>query len=296
MTSIATGRRVAFGALLAAWISATGCNNALEWTNDPNSFEGLMAAGKQAMRDEHYAYAEGRFAAAVELRPQSADARFYVSKAAVLSADVDVFTLVQILTDEDRGAVDVFAFQTEIANSIYGVNRTVIDNLRPIENGLATEGDFAAANVDLDLAIGYTLRGILRLRDTNGDGVIDGNDLSPDDFGLTDDGEFSLDGIDEMAPEDLNALIGDVNGLLTEGGDLLEDVLGDSGIDTEDLDELVTNLGGDLSAFYVNTGVPGNPGEGDNDGDGFTDEECLNGIDDDGDGITDEDTRVFTCP
>jgi hypothetical protein len=214
----------------------------------------------------------------------------------VLSADVDVFTLVQILTDEDRGAVDVFAFQTEIANSIYGVNRTVIDNLRPIENGLATEGDFAAANVDLDLAIGYTLRGILRLRDTNGDGVIDGNDLSPDDFGLTDDGEFSLDGIDEMAPEDLNALIGDVNGLLTEGGDLLEDVLGDSGIDTEDLDELVTNLGGDLSAFYVNTGVPGNPGEGDNDGDGFTDEECLNGIDDDGDGITDEDTRVFTCP
>jgi hypothetical protein len=53
MTSIATGRRVALGARLAAWISATGCNNALEWTNDPNRFEGLMAAGEQAMRDEH---------------------------------------------------------------------------------------------------------------------------------------------------------------------------------------------------------------------------------------------------
>lgn len=296
MMAIATGRRVALGALLAAWMFASGCNNALEWTNDSNSFEGLMAAGRQAMRDEHYGYAEGRFAAAVELRPQSADARYYVSKAAVLSADVDVFTLVQILTDENRGAVDVFAFQTETANSIYRVNGTVIENLRPIEQGEALEGELGTADVDLDLAIGYALRGILRIRDTNGDGVIDEKDLPPGQFGLNDDGEFSLQGIDEMAPEDLNALIGDVDGLLNDGGDLLEDVLGDSGIDTEGLGDLVDDLGGDLSAFYVNTGVPGNPGEGDNDGDGFTDEECLNGIDDDGDGITDEDTRVFGCP
>ena len=296
MTRTATCRRVAVCAGLVGLLGVWGCNNFLEWTNDPQSFEGLMAAGKQALNDSAYDRAAEKFDRAVELRPQSADARYYASKAAVLAADVDVFTLVQILTDETRGAVAVFAFETETANSIYDVNRTVIENLGPIEQGIATEGEFGAANVDLDLAIGYTLRGILRLRDTNGDDVIDENDLDPSVFGLGDDGTFSLDGVNGLPPEDLNDLIGDMNDLIGNAGDLLGDVLGDSGIDTEEIDDLIEGLGGDLSAYYVNTGVPGNPGEGDNDGDGFTDEECLNGIDDDLDGITDEDSRVLGCP
>ena len=72
-------------------------------------------------------------------------------------------------------------------------------------------------------------------------------------------------------------------------------MLGDSGIDVDDLNDLIDSLGGDLSAYYVNTGVPGNPGEGDNDGDGRVDEECLNDIDDDDDGWVDEDSRLAGC-
>jgi hypothetical protein len=210
-----------------------------------------------------------------------------------------VFSLVQTLTDTESGeggASAIFGFEIPVANSVYRVNRVVLDNLDPIRHGEASEGSFAGVDVDLDLAIAYTLRGILRLRDTNGDGVIDENDVPADDFLLTGgDGDYTLGGVGNVPPDDLNDMLDDLNDLLDGGGDLLLDGLGDSGIDVEDLNELIQSLGGNLSAYYVNTGVPGNPGEGDNDGDGRIDEECLNDTDDDGDGLVDEDSRIAGC-
>ena len=243
---------------------------------------------------------QARFAEAVGLRPNHSGARYYSAKAAVLNAEVDVFEIVQTLTEDDAaegGADEIFGFEIPKANAVYVVNHIVLENLEPIRQGTANEGDFTEADVDLDLALAYTLRGILRLRDSNGDGLIDGTDVDVADFVLNnDDGSYSLDGVENIPPEDLNNMIDDVNGLLDDGGDLLGDVLGDSGVDVEDLDELINGLGGDLSAFYVNTGEPGNPGIGDNDLDGLVDEECLNGEDDDGDDLVDEDSRLVGCP
>jgi hypothetical protein len=151
-------------------------------------------------------------------------------------------------------------------------------------------------DIDLDLAVAYTLRGILRLRDTNGDGRIDANDVPIEQFDIDLGDEYSLEGIVNVPPDDLNDMLDDLNDLLASGGDLALGGLGDGGIDTDELNDIIDQLGGDLSAFYVNTGVPGNPGEGDNDGDGTADEECLNDLDDDGDGLVDEDARVLGCP
>ncbi len=285
--------------LLSAILCLTaGCNNIFEWTVDDGSYPALMAEGRRAIQERNYDLAREKFAQAMELEPQSAEARYHFAKASVLAEDVDVFELVQTLTEDDGdgpgGATEIFESEIPTANAIYRVNAVVLDALEPIRHG-QTFGDFADADVDLDLAIAYTLRGIFRLRDTNGDGVIDGDDLTTDDFGLGDDGDFSLDGIENLPPEDLNDMIDDVNDLLGEGGDLLGDVLDGTGIDVDELNDLIDSLGGDLSAFYVNTGLPGNPGIGDNDGDGRVDEECLNGIDDDLDGLTDEDSRLAGC-
>jgi hypothetical protein len=294
----ATLRRGSWGILLLLPLAA-GCNM-LGWTADDSSFDALMADGRAAIQASDYATAEAKFSAAADLRPQSADARYHLAKAAVLNAEVDVFSLVQTLTDAsgdsgaDVGASAIFGYDIPIANSIYRVNRTVLDALEPIRTG-TTEGPFSDANVDLDLAVAYTLRGILRLRDTNGDGVIDAGDVGLGDFGLDDEGDFSLDGIDNIPPEDLNGMIDDLNDMLNDGGDLLLDVLGDSGVDVDELNDLIDSLGGDISGYYVNTGLPGNPGIGDNDGDGLVDEECINGIDDDGDGLVDEDSRLSGC-
>ena len=51
-------------------------------------------------------------------------------------------------------------------------------------------------------------------------------------------------------------------------------------------------LCGSLRAYFINTGEPDNPGIGDNDGDGRTDEEMVNGQDEDGDGLVDEDAHL----
>ena len=292
------GRTAALTGLLPILLLAGACNNLFEWTEDEDSFDALMAAGHGAIRAAQYDTAQDKFQAATDMRPLHSEARYFLAKAAVLNADIDVFELVQTLTDENvDGATVIFDSDIPLANRLYRTNAIVLSALQPIRDGETRGGAFVDADVNLDLGVAYTLRGILRLRDTNGDGVIDGQDLDIDGFGLgtNDDGDYVLEGLDQLPPEDLNDLLDDLNDLLGDGGDALADALGDSGVDVDGLNDLIDSLGGDLSAFYVNTGVPGNPGEGDNDNDGTTDEECLNGLDDDGDSVVDEDARVAGC-
>src|SRR5262249_46661895 len=123
-----------------------------------------------------------------------------------------------------------------------------------------------------------------------------GNDLPIDAFSLVQDGSYSLQGLQNVPPADINAMIGDLVNLSDGGGEAIVDALSESGIDVGQLSDLLSNLNGDVSAYYVNTGEEGNPGLGDNDHDGQVDEECLNGVDDDGDGRVDEDARVAGCP
>jgi hypothetical protein len=284
-------------ALAAAALLLPGCN-LWEWTTDSGSYEALVADGRQALRDGDYDLAVTRLSEAVELEPARGEGRYYLAKAAVLQADIDVIELVDTVTAdpaEGGGAEAIFHFETSLADRVYRVNRTVADALAPIHDGTADRSGLASADVDLDLAVAYTLRAILRLRDTNGDGRIDGNDVAVGLFDVNLDGDYSLTGVANLPPEDLNAMLNDLNGLLASGGDLLLGDLG-GGIDTDELGDIIDQLGGDLSAYYVNTGVPGNEGEGDNDGDGAADEECLNDLDDDGDGLVDEDARVLGCP
>lgn len=277
-------------------LALSGCENLWSWTADEDGFDAALEEGRSAMRVGEYARAEVAFTRAVDLRPRSGEARYYLAKAAVLGSGVDVVTLVRTMTDEgEAGAVTVFEYPASHADAVYRVNAVVLDALEPIRASEALEGSFDASDVDLDLALAYSLRGILRLRDTNNDGRIDADDVSVEDFSLLSDGDFALSGLDNIPPEDLNDMLDDLNDLLGDGGDALADALSDSGVDVEDLEEILDSLGGDISMYYVNTLLPGNPGIGDNDLDGRVDEECLNGVDDDGDGRIDEDSRVFDC-
>lgn len=282
--------------VIASAFLLSGCQNLWNWTVDENSFEAAFEEGRTALRDADYPRAEEAFTRAVDLRPAHSEARYYLAKSAVLRSGVDVLSLVRTVTDDgDHGAADVFAFETLRADAVYRVNATVLNALEPIRHGEATEGSLVSTDVDLDVAIAYALRAILRLRDTNGDGLIDQDDLSIEDFTLIQNGDFSLEGLANVPPEDLNAMIEDLVGLAGDGGDALIDALSGSGIDTDQLGDLLDSLDGDVSLYYVNTGVPGNPGVGDNDGDGLQDEECLNGVDDDGDSRVDEDSRAYGC-
>ncbi len=274
------------------------CQNLWEWTVDEESFEALLSEGRQAMRAGEYARAEEKFRAAVAREPANSDARYFLAKAAVLRADIDVFALVRTLTDDSgpSGAIEVFDYDAPKADAIYGANGVVLESLDPIRRGLATEGSFTSKDVELDLSVAYVLRAVLRLRDSNGDGVIDAADLSLADFFLGEnEGGFTLEGLRNLTPEQIDAMLSEAAALLSEGGGLLADVLGESGVDVEALRDLTGSLENGMDAYRVNDGTPGNPGEGDNDGDGAVDEECLDGVDEDADGRTDEDARIAGC-
>ncbi|MFN8178113.1 MAG: hypothetical protein U0167_09295 [bacterium] len=287
---------VAFSLLLAA-VTLGGCENLWSWTANDQSFEAQFERGREALRRRDYASAEESLTRAVAMRPQNNEARYYLAKATVLQSGIDVLSLIRTVTDSGQnGAAEIFAYQTPDADAVYRVNASVLDALEPVRMGTAPEGQFTANDVNLDVGVAYALRAILRLRDTNGDGRIDAQDLPVDAFSLVQDGGFSLDGLQNVPPDDLNTMITDLSGLAGGGGDALVDALSGSGIDVAQLGDLLGSLNGDVSAYYVNTGVPGNPGLGDNDHDGLTDEECLNGVDDDGDGRVDEDARVAGCP
>lgn len=298
MTRLATTRFRGWLGSIPLLLLLAGCDNIWEWSADDDSFDALMSDGREALRSEHYAVAEEKFTAAVEMRPDNSDARYYLAKAAVLNADVDVYFIVQTLTNHAPGssAVEIFNYEAPRANAIYRANSVVLQNLQPIRLGLALQGSIPRQNVDLDLSIAYLLRAILRLRDTNGDGVIDGNDLPPSAFLLSQlGGNYVFEGLESLTPEQINAMVGEAGSLLFDGGQVMLDVAGDSGIDVAALNNLYATLQNDVAAYYLNNGIPGNPGEGDNDGDGVADEECFNGVDDDGDGRTDEDARVAGC-
>lgn len=293
-----TKRLLGWFGCVALALSLGACENVWEWTVDEESYDALMSRGRDALREENYVLAEEKFSAAVALEPANSDARYYLAKAAVLRANVDVYFLVDSLTDDDgrSGVTEIFAFDVPKANAIFGANWVVLQNLEPIRRGLAPDGAFTAKDVDLDLSVAYILRAILRLRDSNGDGIIDDTDLALSDFLLANGaGGFTLEGLQNLQPGEINAMLTDVALLLLEGSDLLAGVLDDTGVDVQGLQDLTGALRGDIGAYYVNNGIVGNPGEGDNDGDGVVDEECFNGVDDDGDGAVDEDSRLAGC-
>ena len=125
--------RIHWIGVLPLLLLLVGCNNIWEWTVDSGSYEALMADGREAIQASNYALAEAKFTQAVEMRPESAEARYYLAKSAVLNGDVDVYELVRTMTDGDNGGAGaVFAFGVREANSVYRVNRVVLDNLEPL--------------------------------------------------------------------------------------------------------------------------------------------------------------------
>ncbi|HMB71270.1 MAG TPA: hypothetical protein VKU85_18310, partial [bacterium] len=141
-----------------------GCN-LWEWTADSGSYDALVADGRQAMRDGDYDLAVSLLSEAVEKDPTRGQGRYYLAKAAVLQADIDVIELVDTVTEDPAnggGAEAIFHFELSRADRVYRVNRVVADALEPVYDGTASSDGLAVTDVGLDLAVAYTLRGILR--------------------------------------------------------------------------------------------------------------------------------------
>lgn len=284
--------------LLFLTMTLTGCN-IFSWTSSPDEGEDFLEEGLDFMFDGDFEAAESLFALGLLADPLNSDLLYNHAKATLLSSGESIITIIDEITKfSETSAANIelpfFGRTKPDQDNLYVTNITIFNDLSPIfDSTIVTTGSIERDDITLDIFIANTVKGILRIADTNGDERIDDKDI---DFSMfsTGSGGFEFDAafVDSLGPEDLNNLIGSVADIIENGGDIFGDLFGDTDIETGAIDSLMDDITGSLEWYYVNTLLSGNPGIGDNDGDGVIDDECINQRDDDGDGLIDEDAIV----
>ena len=296
-----------FGLLITAFIFA-GCN-IFSWSASPEEGEDLLEDGLDFMFEGDFEAAESLFALGLLEDPLNSDLLYNHAKATLLSSGESIVTILNEITKfSDNSAANVelpfFGLSKPKQDNLYVTNIVIFNDLSPIfDSTIVTTGSIERDDITLDIFIANTVKGILRIADTNGDERINDKDINFSMF-TTGSGGFEFDSsfVDSLGPEDLNNLIASVSSIIEGGSDIFGDLLGgETSIDTSAIDSLMDDITSSLEWYYVNTGVAGNPGIGNNDADRpgdspdvLTDEECINQIDDDGDGLIDEDTLIDT--
>ena len=279
--------------LLFMAITLSSCN-IFSWTSSPDEGEDLLKDGLDFMFDGDFDAAESLFALGLLTDSLNSDLLYNHAKATLLSSGTSIVTIIDKLANFDQGAPLGSAVPFLDSrwpgeqDTLYTTNITIFNDLKWIFDEKTT-GSIKKEDISLDIFIANTVRGILTIADTDGNLRITDEDFQLN-F-LSNDSGFAFDDLSDFLdnPEDLNSLISNLGNILEGGGDLLAGFLGESTIDTTAIDSLLEDITGSIEFYFVNTGVPGNPGEGDNDGDGRVDEECLNGEKDDDDDLVDED-------
>ena len=294
-----------FGLLITAFIFA-GCN-IFSWSASPEEGEDLLEDGLDFMFEGDFEAAESLFALGLLEDPLNSDLLYNHAKATLLSSGESIITILNELQkfDQSEGAgagigdeLPFFGLGKPKQDNLYVTNIVIFNDLSPIyDPAIVTTGSIERDDITLDIFIANTVKGILRIVDTNGDERIDDKDIDLSMFSTGGGFEFDSSFVDSLGPEDLNNLIASVSDIIEGGGDIFESLFGTdssdtSSINTSAIDSLMGDLTSSLEWYYVNTLADGNPGIGDNDGDGIEDDECINQLDDDGDGLIDEDAVI----
>ncbi|MCP4631466.1 MAG: hypothetical protein GY855_00960 [candidate division Zixibacteria bacterium] len=278
-------------------LTSTGCN-IFGWTAKDDNATGYIAEGKKFMRDGDYANAEAEFQKAIDADPANADAYYYHAKATVLAAGINIGTLIDDLNTSNEGeSLPLYTRDSSMTkaedaankNRLYQANLTAYNDLLKIMDNEAT-GNFNSKDIAVDFLVAMSVTGIVGMRDTDRDGDVDTTDIYLEIIAI-DDGVYFIAGIDSffnynpgeatMAPYPntgaiyFNALLAWVDDLFTFHLDEVIDILEDSNpeIDFDEVRYLIDDFLEVMRKYYVNTGIDGNRGEINNDGDGDTDEE-----------------------
>ena len=314
--------------LLAAALIA-GCN-IFGFTTDAE--KSPVEKAEDEIRKGNYAEAKKELADAVKDSTDSM-ALYLNAKISLLDAGIDMAKIAELIEGQENiQSGDNLAILTIIDDmpdkektAWYTSNMEVRANISKIWNG-ETTGLLKKDDIALDFTVSNMMSGVLGLRDTNRDGVIDAGDFQIDlafiqSIGTTQADGFNLDGAmlkDEQGDvtgeklDGLTVFLGDwsgkiagvskssaaanykpddINPLIAFVLSLLDDgsesLLFVLGDDTSfDVDDINNYIKEIANIINFYWYDDGI----DNDGDGKIDEETINGIDDDGDGLVDEDS------
>jgi len=184
-------------------ITITGCN-LFSITNPTNSAADYLADGQKKYWDGDYAGATDDFASAIEEDPDNGDAYWWHAKALIRSTGYTPIMLVDLMTEIDTmsSILPFMDWPADSANMLYRAIFGVNNDMNLIFYDSVQTNELNYADIALDYALGLIIQGVLMLRDTNADGVINEYDINLGAFFI--DGEFEI-------PDDQWNLLSDID-------------------------------------------------------------------------------------
>lgn len=243
--------------VLIAGAFTWGCN-IFESFAPSETADDFIADGRTALQDGDYATAIENFQKAVDQDPTDARARWGLAKAYVRQSG---YTSIGIMTElssfqTQTGGNNTLPFMNDPDYRVNGLYTGLIkanEQLKMISDGQSWSAELDAQAIALDYTGTLAVQGILLFRDTNADNQINSQDINLLAF-FDSSGNLNFDPnawsdalLDpNQDPEEMlnmaAEIIGESSDVLTG---LLTDVLGDSvdtGIDTENLDDVINSL------------------------------------------------------
>lgn len=253
--------------ILILSLGLLGCN-IFSWTDSPSEDEDLIAQGLELMEEGKYEEAAVKFAEAKERDPLNSDARYNHAKASLLASGFSIVTIIQELSkadnfDENAG-LPFFSWPLDTMNLIYTTNYILLKDLLPIYEG-STHGGIVREDILLDMTIIHSIIGVLRFADTNGDSLINEQDVNLSIF--RQEGGYTFENLYSLAsnPEFINGMINNaVASLGTVIGIIFSEVIDttETSIDMDMINSLMQDVENSASMFYTQDGE-------DNDGDWY---------------------------
>ncbi len=245
-------------ALAVVICTLAGCN-AFEFAKPTSSAKDFVAEGMDHLWNGEYADAELSFTKALEQDSLNAEARWGRAKARFRASGFTAISLVTEVSNLNTGSqvVGELPFMStewpaERVTVLYGAMRGVLQDLEFIYDGRAVTQEFRSGDVALDYAAALSVTGVLTLRDTNLDGVIDANDINLTPYfdseqNLQIGTQQAIDQWNAMTDEQQQAFVNEIVGYLGEGSRILiEQIANSQGIDPEELDRVIAEIRNDL--------------------------------------------------
>lgn len=158
---------------------AAGCN-LFSSTSPSKDTTDYMARGQQKYNSGDYSGAVSDFEQAKEADPNNGAAYWWHAKALLRTTGYSTVDLItpfsQINKNSDQ--IPFMGWTTQSANALFTVLVQVEADLRPLYTRSVNMGDLDTTTVMLDYAVTLAVSGILTLRDTDQNGVIDDRDIN----------------------------------------------------------------------------------------------------------------------
>jgi hypothetical protein len=214
-----------------------GCN-LFSLTNPTSSSTDYLSDGQKKYWDGDYEGAAGDFAAAIEQNDENGQAYWWHAKALVRTTGYTPITLVNMITDIDTMGSNLpfMDWPADSANILYQAIFGVNNDLYLLFYDSVSIDELDQVDIALDYALGLIIQGILMLRDTNVDSVINDDDINLGAFFQDGDFEIPDDQWDLLLDVDKNLLIDNVIFILDQFVEvtfvILEEI---AGIDVDEL-------------------------------------------------------------